>query len=53
MEHFIKLINIFLFYFYFLHFRSMLFVVIGLIIQGLALGMICVPTFVDSMRAAL
>jgi len=31
----------------------MLLIVLGLMIQGLALGMICVPTFVDSMRAAL
>ncbi|CAI6348688.1 unnamed protein product [Macrosiphum euphorbiae] len=32
--------------------KSMLWVVIGLVIQGIALGMICVPTFVDSMTAA-
>lgn len=32
--------------------KSMLLIVLGLIIQGLALAMICVPTFVDSMRAA-
>ncbi|XP_050419743.1 MFS-type transporter SLC18B1-like [Adelges cooleyi] len=32
--------------------KSMLLVVFGLIIQGFALGCICVPTFVDSMTAA-
>lgn len=32
--------------------KSMVLVVIGLVIQGVALGMICVPTFVDSMNAA-
>ncbi|VVC34301.1 Major facilitator superfamily,Major facilitator superfamily domain [Cinara cedri] len=32
--------------------KNILLVIIGLVIQGLALGMICVPTFVDSMTAA-
>ncbi|XP_050541625.1 MFS-type transporter SLC18B1-like isoform X2 [Daktulosphaira vitifoliae] len=32
--------------------KSMFLVVTGLVIQGFALGSICVPTFVDSMNAA-